>query len=672
MPRAGQIIPEWKVPHVKTYINDNSEVIEEVAQSGTKTRMLCVFTSNKGEEGVIKKIEDPNEFIEEYGTPDFATHGQPMLNAWAALNTGYASCWCLRIAADDAKYSNVVVYANTKVTEETRTEGEGESVTTTTVKHLNVWFTCESANINKKVNVEDADVNTQLDNLLKKSEDGKYPLFVVMAKGSGTSGDCYGVRLTPDYSSTINNEDMTYSFEVLDKSTGAIVSKELFSITFNPDSHVTFMNDVIDDPETGSNTLRVACSDANIKALYDEYVQTVGLTEEDAEVKSHYTDLLFGRLADTVDHTASADLDNYHVYVPSNSNTTSFDDATFTELSNNTELTIANFSALDGLTLKNGSDGSLSPIGSTVDGVNDGAEITKEFHDEVVKNLYKKYFDKKDKKVPALFSKRRTPAELLLDANYPYEVKSQLVELGRERGDCQVILDAGVKHMSVKSILDWCKTESTGYGSFDEWFVSKECQHFNIRDPFTKKIITVTYTYKLATDLPRHMIVNGNHIPYVGESYATLTGHIRNSLYPEIDADDNAVREQLYTNGINFVECIAEDTYCHAIQTTSQKKTTDLSEMNNVAVLLEMKRRLENYNQSALYDFADPDDRARFTEAADLMFTDYRGIKLRDYKVYFDMNEFEAERSILHCYLAVTFRQLAKRGIIEIDINKRS
>ena len=35
------------------------------------------------------------------------------------------------------------------------------------------------------------------------------------------------------------------------------------------------------------------------------------------------------------------------------------------------------------------------------------------------------------------------------------------------------------------------------------------------------------------------------------------------------------------------------------------------------------------------------------------------------------MNEWEADRSILHCYLSVTFRGLMKRAILEIDINKR-
>ena len=35
------------------------------------------------------------------------------------------------------------------------------------------------------------------------------------------------------------------------------------------------------------------------------------------------------------------------------------------------------------------------------------------------------------------------------------------------------------------------------------------------------------------------------------------------------------------------------------------------------------------------------------------------------------MNAWEAERSIMHCYVAIQFRTLNKRTIIEIDVNKR-
>ena len=84
-----------------------------------------------------------------------------------------------------------------------------------------------------------------------------------------------------------------------------------------------------------------------------------------------------------------------------------------------------------------------------------------------------------------------------------------------------------------------------------------------------------------------------------------------------------------------------------------------------------MKRELETFVSKKLYNFAEPEDRKRFTEDADELLRPYNVTKVRSFEVHFDMNAFEEERSILHCYLAVVFKTMAKRGIIEIDINKR-
>ena len=68
MPRSAQIIPEYLVPHVKTYINDNSTFTETTANpSEDGVRLLCVFASTKGEDGVIKPITSLSDYIEEYG-----------------------------------------------------------------------------------------------------------------------------------------------------------------------------------------------------------------------------------------------------------------------------------------------------------------------------------------------------------------------------------------------------------------------------------------------------------------------------------------------------------------------------------------------------------------------------------------------------------------------------
>ena len=53
-------------------------------------------------------------------------------------------------------------------------------------------------------------------------------------------------------------------------------------------------------------------------------------------------------------------------------------------------------------------------------------------------------------------------------------------------------------------------------------------------------------------------------------------------------------------------------------------------------------------------------------------FSNWKGRKVDTISIRFDVTEWESERSILHCYAEVQFRNLTKRTIIEIDVNKRN
>jgi hypothetical protein len=205
-----------------------------------------------------------------------------------------------------------------------------------------------------------------------------------------------------------------------------------------------------------------------------------------------------------------------------------------------------------------------------------------------------------------------------------------------------------------------------------DYLVTREGQWAKVRDPFTGKIIDVTYTWFLAQALPTHIITNGTHVPFIGERYSLLTGHIANSVRPNIDADDLESKQLLWEKRINTLDTLSENRYARSTQVTVQTDLSDLTEDSNVLVLLEMKRILEDITLKRLFDFADAEDRRRFTDEADRVFATYPNRKVREYKVSFDMNEYEQERNILHCYLTVIFRQISTRAIVEIDINRRT
>ena len=72
-----------------------------------------------------------------------------------------------------------------------------------------------------------------------------------------------------------------------------------------------------------------------------------------------------------------------------------------------------------------------------------------------------------------------------------------------------------------------------------------------------------------------------------------------------------------------------------------------------------------------IYDFGEPEDKVRFKQDCENALKSYKH-KVRSFEIEFTVTPYEAERGILHCNLAVVFKAINKRGIIEIDINKRT
>ena len=243
-----------------------------------------------------------------------------------------------------------------------------------------------------------------------------------------------------------------------------------------------------------------------------------------------------------------------------------------------------------------------------------------------------------------------------------------MADLCIARNDGLVYLDAGIiSPLTINNVNSLIKRfESMS----NDNKISRYIQHYYIKEPTSKKRIPVTISYFLAYQYTNHVIDNGTHIPFV-KSYARLSGHIRDSLYPTVDNYEYNFKEILTENRFNYFETIGDNIFQRATQNTAQSKISDLLEENNIATLYELKRSIENDITNRLYDFSDADVRSSFKDYEDARFASWKNSKIKDFSIDFRMNEWEADRSILHCYLSVTFRGLMKRAILEIDINKR-
>ena len=326
--------------------------------------------------------------------------------------------------------------------------------------------------------------------------------------------------------------------------------------------------------------------------------------------------------------------------------------------------------SIEGIGMEGGHDGSFSVNGTVLNKTDEYGNpivVTDAIRDKAMEDAYLMAFQSGYDKTIA--SKRRAPVDLILDANYPVSVKKAMAALALNRYDAACHLDTNL----INNVSDLDTFYIQSLNGLNERIISFDAHMFKTSDPITGKIIPVTITLWLASKYPQHFNVYGNHTPMAGEEYALLSGYQKNSIRPIIDADDEEVKELLYDElHMNYVECIAENRYMRGTQETSQNFWSDLSEENNMLVLLEIKRKIERLAASHRFRWSDPDDLRLFKEDCKEIFSSYQGTKCKTLDIDVKSNAWETTRYITHIYLAVVFRTFQKRAIIEIDVNPRA
>ena len=602
----GNNITYYDHPFNVTVINDNSIIPTTVTAVPERVNYLCVFAGGKGRDNKLLKMTSKNEFIREFGKPDALKYGQPILNAYASIVDLYSHAFCMRVMPADAGYANLIVMAKYKVSDD----------------GANLEIKYETKSVGNLNNMEHFQATMEKNQNLEPDEGGfkTVPLFAIRSLGRGKYGNSYRIRL----SNVFTKKKIDYRFyrlEILDVDEGNKVVESfegcLYDQAINSVSYI--LTDVLDGETNGSSRLNMIVNDNAMELIYEDYKGLFAKGEVVPTMKEF--DPVFGMGKDKVAHDKLVILDGVEL------------------------------DRLDGIALLGGHDGSFDnlPEGKTLE--------------EVVDELYLKAFAGELDK--AILSTRRTPVKFILDANYSMAVKREMVQLGLKRYDALVYLDAGLITTNDEAILFGEETSDLNYR-----IVSKSYQHYEIRDPFSGKRVPVTMTYDLACNLAKHIETHGLAKAYTGETYATLRGAIKNSLVPILDETDEELKEKLYDLRLNYYEAITDTIHARGTQVTAQDVNSDLSEETNMLMLLEIKDIAEKESLSKRYNFAEPSDRALFTE---MLKEKVKKLKdsVRNIDVLFNMTPWEEQRSILHCYIEVTFKTIVKSSIVEININSR-
>lgn len=639
-------LPQHMYMHVETQINDNTIRTYTNRREGS-VNMLHVFTSPKGIDGKVTTISSGlSEFTDTFGDGPFSVYGQPFLNAKAAASTDAAILRCIRVTADDATYANRHIYVRYRTIPAVMDGEDPEKVKTPA--SMEVMFIPKTAENIKSLN----EFITKAPAAATDLNDGwkEMRLFSIISKGRGTYGNNFRVRLSNNYRSDKISAFKNYYFTLFENTT----TREQRRVCMYPDARISgvnyYLESVINDVNTGSDSIMISVNDAALSILFSEYKTNV---DPDTTLTEETFDPILGinkNLASSANYSSFTDVADD---VGGDARIANFN------IVSDTSLNTIELNSVIGVSLGSGSDGKFA--------------LGAEGRDEAIKEAYVKAFKGEiDRNV---LSKYRCPLDLVLDANYPLEVKAAMASLNDTRKEDHITYyDLGLGITELSDPYDISEELDT-YAS--HWTYAIDAYYGKIKDPYNLKIIEVTSTYNLALKLPAHWKkYNGKHIPYAGD-YGVIDTYIKDSVYPVYDDSiDSKFLDKLKDAHINYAQIDAKGRILRANQDTRYPEigtsltVSNLTELNNCHVILDIKKDAEAIAAEFLYHFNEDSDLSIFNIRLETLTSKYSVAQVKKISAKPARTDEEAELGILHLYIEVVHKALVKIVQIDIDVNR--
>ena len=421
-----------------------------------------------------------------------------------------------------------------------------------------------------------------------------------------------------------------------------------------PDSRISginyYLENIINDVNTGSDSIMISVNDAALSILFNEYKTNVDpnttLTEETFDPilginKNLASSANYSSFADvTNDVGGDARIANYNIV-------------------SDAELGTIELNSILGVSLDAGSDGvfALGSVGREEAIV---AAYEAAFKGEIDRNILSKY---------------RCPLDVVLDANYPINVKVAMSTLNDTRKEDHITYyDLGLDISSLSDPYS-ISEELDMYAS--HWTYAIDAYYGKIKDPYNLKIIEVTSTYNLALKLPTHWKkYNGKHVPYAGD-YGVIDTYIKDSIYPVYDDSiDSKYLDKLKDAHINYAQIDAKGRVLRANQDTRYPEigtsltVSNLTELNNCHIILDIKKDAEAIAAEFLYHFNEDSDLSVFNIRLETLTSKYAVAQVKKITAKPARTDEEAELGILHLYIEVVHKALVKIVQIDIDVNR--
>lgn len=619
-------------------IDDQSDIPSlTIANTIDKPIEMIGFTSDKGTEDYA--YVEGDAFFSQYGNSiSFARHGQPLLQAANAINSG-ARLFCKRVVAQDSTLANngLVAYVETQNVQRTDEDGNllyydadrGVETTSPTdheglpndpVVDSKVHI---SYNLISLAATESNDLNIVAQRFKDSvTEEYGYPLCIFTDVGRGVSNK--RLTITPDYNLSRTFEYTKYIIQVNEENEQIA---ELVA-TLNPDI-------VEGDENTSFQTQFKYASNPQLRCKFfdDEFTAFVN------RIKSILASDAVGMSAEDID---ALDLANQDLLFGKTFKGAPLNDNIIVDT--NTQL-----NSLYGISMDNGSNGSFgnAPINTTT------------YKDEMVKVFDGSLSDD-------IYNVDNNPIDVIVDANYHDSVKRAIENLVNFREDCFYFRDIGNEAVGIrqpcKSIreleyADLSNLKTRYAGTYSTWY--------DIIDPYTKKEITVTVGYSLARILVSHFINGRNRPPCGIKMEATIPEAIEGTVnfIPKItpagnqktEMEDLRINYAAYINGTLTLET------CY----TSQERFTQLSYINNVLAIQQIIHEIRKKVPIIRYSFLDGEDFENYQKEVNSLLSNYSG-NFEELTMEYVEDSVYRSNKIFYAVLKVKFRNFVQTEIFKI------
>ena len=627
----------------------NNTSVEEIATntvSGTTSIMMAAYTSDKGSED-WELLYGLSNFTDRKGGLSFSKHGQAQFTV-ASLLTNGSYVLAKRMVSKDATLANVTIRAKVVVVDN--------------ISYLYLYGTsaqnkalfnevCEAGYDSFDANAEP--VSGTVGDDQKQSKTYDIPLFTVAAVGRGTSA--ITIRLIPEYFASKSGDNMKYTFEVSEN----VQVLESITCTFNPDV-------VLDGTiQSIQNKVNKASGQVKAKIYEDGILKLVQILATTATKQVNKVVIKPEGVKEIVQETQNipiselVNLDFINGYDKKESPiagiiTKNISDAgkdqqnLWTSYKPSDVDTAFTLNVAEGIKLTNGSNGAMG-----VAPVQNAEEYKKMLLGTFGKNTSDNNFN------PIIYDLDRYKVDAIFDCNFDMEVKNAIVDLVDFRGDCVFLADLGIGLSDLDTIINK-STEIT-----PSKYVAIYHNSFDIIDQFTKKQITVTMPYLLASKLINHISTG------VGKAFAGITNNL---TFPEIiEGTLNFLpviipgldqKQKLADANINYLSYYDELPVMESMW-TNDNTYTQLSFLHNVMAVQEIIKIIRTRCPKTRYTFLDGDDLEEYLSDANSIIKEYKN-NFKSISLTYMADEKYESNNIFYATITVVFHNFVNEEYFKV------